>query len=156
MSRYFAAIDACVAAAGYNAFHELIALAVPSLYVPMPRRTDDQPARARWAADAGLGLAVDGPADPALAARIAELLERRDSIRAALTVRPEPRGAADAAGVAWQPDRANGPHRARAKGRSATARRASSGGAGGASSRACRRRRGGSGASSSRSLRRTR
>ena len=47
MSRYFAAFDAAVAAAGYNAYHELIALGVPSLFVPMARDTDDQPARAR-------------------------------------------------------------------------------------------------------------
>jgi hypothetical protein len=99
MSRYFAAIDACVAAAGYNAFHELIALGVPSLFVPMPRDTDDQPARARWAESAGLGIAVTGPGDPTLAARISDLIERRDAIRGALAVRPEPRGAADAA--AW-------------------------------------------------------
>ena len=56
MSRYFAAFDAAVAAAGYNAYHELIELGVPSLFVPMPRDTDDQPARARWAEGAGLGL----------------------------------------------------------------------------------------------------
>ncbi len=99
MSRYFAAIDACVAAAGYNAFHELIALAVPSLYVPMPRLTDDQPARARWAEAEGVGLAVSGPSDPALPAKIDELLERREQIRGALVVRPEPTGATDAA--AW-------------------------------------------------------
>jgi UDP:flavonoid glycosyltransferase YjiC (YdhE family) len=99
MSRYFAAIDACVAAAGYNAFHELIALGVPSLFVPMPRRTDDQPARARWAEEEGLGLALTGPEDSAMAARIGELLERREQIRGALVVRPEPCGAADAA--AW-------------------------------------------------------
>ena len=49
MSRYFAAFDGAVAAAGYNAFHELIALGVPALFVPMPRDTDDQPARARCA-----------------------------------------------------------------------------------------------------------
>ena len=67
MSRYFRAFDMAVAAAGYNAFHELIAFAVPTLFVPMPRNTDDQAARARWAAEAGVGLAVEGAADPALA-----------------------------------------------------------------------------------------
>ena len=42
MSRYFNAFDAAIAAAGYNAYHELIALGVPSLFVPMHRETDDQ------------------------------------------------------------------------------------------------------------------
>ena len=42
MSRYYAAFDAAVSAAGYNAYHELIRLGVPALYVPMPRQTDDQ------------------------------------------------------------------------------------------------------------------
>ena len=64
MSRYFAAFDGAVAAAGYNAYHELIALGVPALFVPMPRDTDDQPARARYAERAGIGLGVTGPADP--------------------------------------------------------------------------------------------
>ena len=64
MSRYFAAFDGAVAAAGYNAYHELIELGVPSLFVPMPRDTDDQPARARWAEGAGLGLGVAGPDGP--------------------------------------------------------------------------------------------
>ncbi len=53
MSRYFHAFDLAVAASGYNAFHELIAFGVPTLFVPMPRNTDDQAARARWAAAAG-------------------------------------------------------------------------------------------------------
>ena len=64
MSRYFAAFDGAVAAAGYNAYHELIALGVPSLFVPMPRDTDDQPARARYAERAGIGLGVTGPRRP--------------------------------------------------------------------------------------------
>ena len=86
MSRYFAAFDAAVSAAGYNAFHELIALGVPSLFVPMARETDDQPARARWAADAGLGLAVDGPADPGLDQALDHLLDpsHRDPINTRL------------------------------------------------------------------------
>ncbi|MEZ5155380.1 MAG: glycosyltransferase [Solirubrobacterales bacterium] len=75
MSRYFAAFDMAVSAAGYNAFHELIAFAVPTLFVPMPRNTDDQAARARWAAAAGAGLAVSGPADAALGERLAELAD---------------------------------------------------------------------------------
>lgn len=75
MSRYFAAFDMAVAAAGYNAFHELMAFSVPALLVPMSRNTDDQSARARWAASSGAGLAVEGPGDPALEARLTELLD---------------------------------------------------------------------------------
>ena len=49
------AFDAAVAAAGYNAYHELIRFGVPSLFVPMRRQTDDQAARARFAAERGRG-----------------------------------------------------------------------------------------------------
>ena len=74
MSRYLNAFDACVAAAGYNAYHELIALGPPSLFVPMSRETDDQPARARYADAAGAGLAASGPADPQLERLLDRLL----------------------------------------------------------------------------------
>ncbi len=74
MSRYFRAFDLAVSAAGYNAFHELIAFAVPTLLVPMSRSTDDQFARARWAAGDGAVLAVEGAADPELERRLSELV----------------------------------------------------------------------------------
>ena len=74
MSRYYAAFDAAVSAAGYNAYHELIALGVPTLFVPMTRETDDQAARARHAADAGLGRAVEGPQAPGLEHELDALL----------------------------------------------------------------------------------
>lgn len=75
MSRYFRAFDLAIAAAGYNAYHELIALGVPSLFVPMTRDTDDQAARARWAAEQGLALALSGAGDEALEGRIEELCD---------------------------------------------------------------------------------
>lgn len=85
MSRYFAAFDFAVAASGYNAFHELVAFGVPSLFVPMPRHTDDQPARARWAAEQGVARAVEGPEDEELTSELEALLDEsaRDSMRAA-------------------------------------------------------------------------
>lgn len=99
MSRYLRAFDVTVSAAGYNAYHELIRFGVPSLFVPMKRQTDDQHARARYAEATGVGRGIDGPADPALEAKLGELLEKstRDATRARLEqLRPE-NGAAAAA-----------------------------------------------------------
>lgn len=113
MSRYFAAFDAAVAAAGYNAYHELIALGVPSLFVPMRRDTDDQPARSRYAQRAGLGLGGESAADPRLEGLLDELLDdgTRDAIRTRLASVDLPNGAGDAAD--WLCDLAAG----RARGR---------------------------------------
>jgi hypothetical protein len=97
MSRYFAAFDAAVAAAGYNAYHELIELGVPSLFVPMRRETDDQAARARWAEGAGLGLGVAAAGDAELEAKLDRLLTERAAIASRLAGREEATGAAEAA-----------------------------------------------------------
>lgn len=75
MSRYFNAFDLAISASGYNGFHELIAFAVPTLFVPMERNTDDQFARARWAAAEGVALAVNGAGDKALGERVEELCD---------------------------------------------------------------------------------
>jgi UDP:flavonoid glycosyltransferase YjiC (YdhE family) len=99
MSRYYAAFDAAVSAAGYNVFHELVRFGVPTLFVPMRRETDDQAARAHHADDAGVGLAVEGPSDPRIEERLGGLLDadRREAMRKRLQeLRPE-NGAAEAA-----------------------------------------------------------
>jgi UDP:flavonoid glycosyltransferase YjiC (YdhE family) len=99
MSRYYAAFDGAVSAAGYNAFHELVRFGVPALFVPMRRETDDQAARAAYAARAGVGLAVDGPGDARIGERLGELLDpqRRAAMRERLReLRPD-NGAAEAA-----------------------------------------------------------
>lgn len=85
MSRYFRAFDLAAAAAGYNSFHELIAFAVPTLFVPMARNTDDQAARAAWAAEAGVARGIDGPSDERLEAELEALIDPdvRAEIRAA-------------------------------------------------------------------------
>ncbi len=75
MSRYFRAFDMAVSASGYNGFHELIAFGVPTLFVPMVRNTDDQFARARWAAAEGVALAVNGAGDGELEKRVEELCD---------------------------------------------------------------------------------
>jgi len=99
MSRYYAAFDGAVAAAGYNAFHELVRFGVPTVFVPMRRATDDQAGRARYAERAGMGLAVEGPSDERIEQRLGELLDpdRRGAMRVKLQeLRPE-NGAAQAA-----------------------------------------------------------
>ncbi len=116
MSRYFAAFDGAVAAAGYNAYHELIALGVPALFVPMPRDTDDQPARARYAERAGIGLGVTGPADPELESKLERMLDpaERGAIRHRLGALGPAEGAAQAAAWLATPRlalRAKAPHR---------------------------------------------
>jgi len=100
MSRYLRAFDVTVSAGGYNAYHELIRFGVPSLFVPMHRQTDDQHARARFAEGLGVGRGTSGPADPALEAKLDDLLdpEARASMHAALAGNRPVNGAAPAAG----------------------------------------------------------
>jgi UDP:flavonoid glycosyltransferase YjiC (YdhE family) len=99
MSRYYRAFDLAVSASGYNAFHELIAHRVPSLFVPMPRRLDDQAARARWARGTGVGEGVEGPLDPSLEERLGRLLDprEREQVRARIDALALRNGAGEAA-----------------------------------------------------------
>ncbi len=54
LSRRYAAFDLVISASGYNSFHELMRLGVPSLFIPnQGTALDDQEARARYAADQG-------------------------------------------------------------------------------------------------------
>lgn len=61
ISRYVRGFDLVVSAAGYNSYHELLAFAVPTVFVPTPADLDDQVARARYAAAAGVALTIDDP-----------------------------------------------------------------------------------------------
>ncbi len=99
MSRYYAAFDMAVSAAGYNAFHELIALGVPALFVPMTRETDDQAARARYAASVGFGRAVASPQAAGLERELDALLDPkvREEIASKLASEPPAEGAREAA-----------------------------------------------------------
>ncbi len=101
VSRHYRAFDFALSAAGYNAYHELIALAVPAVYVPMPRELDDQAARARYAERAGVGLACESPDSEQLGARIECVLEldQRERIAARAHALGPFEGAAEAAGL---------------------------------------------------------
>jgi UDP:flavonoid glycosyltransferase YjiC (YdhE family) len=99
ISRYYRAFDAVVAAAGYNAYHEVIRFGVPALFIPMARQTDDQAARAQFAEEQGFGVAVSAPDAPELEARLDRLLddEARAEMKARLDALPERNGAEEAA-----------------------------------------------------------
>jgi hypothetical protein len=57
LTRYYAAFDAAINAAGYNSVHELIPARVPTLFIPkLASRTDDQTARAAFLERRGLAL----------------------------------------------------------------------------------------------------
>ena len=53
------AFDAAICAAGYNSVHEELAAKIPTLFIPNIRGTDNQAARAEWAADNQMALTVD-------------------------------------------------------------------------------------------------
>lgn len=99
LARYLRAFDAAVSAAGYNAVHELVPAGVPTLFVPSPATvTDDQHARARWAADAGMALLADAADLGSVAAATRLLLDdrTRSDLRAAASAVGIPRGAGQA------------------------------------------------------------
>lgn len=75
--RHSLAWDAAILRCGYNGFHENLAGAVPSLFVPNTEPDmDDQAARARWAREKGLAIDLSADADgPAVKAAIARLLD---------------------------------------------------------------------------------
>lgn len=102
ISRYFRAVDLAIAAAGYNAFHELVQFGVPTAFVPNTATSlDDQEGRARWAARVGAGLVMDTvtPEQADRAVRVLADTDRRRRIadRCAELARPNGAGEAMAA-----------------------------------------------------------
>ena len=64
VGRYYRAFDFAVAAPGYNAFHELLAFDIPTLFIPNPNAVvDNQPVRARHAAEHDWAGWYDGVAN---------------------------------------------------------------------------------------------
>jgi len=59
LANVLSAFDAAICAAGYNSVHEELAAKIPTLFIPNTRGTDNQAARAAWAADNKVALTVD-------------------------------------------------------------------------------------------------
>ena len=75
-ARYFRAFDLAVSAAGYNSFHELLHLGLPSVFLPNDnQKVDDQRARATWAESQGAAVCVPRGAEAALPNYLAALLD---------------------------------------------------------------------------------
>jgi hypothetical protein len=84
LARYLAAFDAAISAAGYNAVHEFLPAAIPTLLVPSPvTATDDQVARAVECAR--LGLALWAHPDDSEAVRVGTGALMDPAVRADLT-----------------------------------------------------------------------
>lgn len=75
LARVFAAFDLAVAAPGYNTFHELLLAGLPTGFLPnRDTATDDQVARARWAAGRGLAVELTGEDPDTLRRELGALL----------------------------------------------------------------------------------
>ena len=73
LANVLAAFDAAICAAGYNSVHEELAAKIPTVFIPNIRGTDNQAARAAWAADNKMALSVDQSDLKQITATVAEL-----------------------------------------------------------------------------------
>jgi hypothetical protein len=125
LSRVLRAFDFCIAAPGYNSFHELLAHAVPTLFIPNEETAlDDQLGRAEWGRARGMSLLGREGEGEQLAGAFTELMraEVRESLAARCRQLPPLEGARMAAEIiaagpptaAEAPSHSNGAGRARA------------------------------------------
>ncbi len=97
LSRNYAAFDVVISAAGYNSFHELLRMGVPTLFVPNTQTSlDDQEARARFAADQGWAHELPQLSVQTATPLLADLLERGPQM-ARLAQQADPGNGASAA-----------------------------------------------------------
>lgn len=100
LSRYLAAFDFCISAAGYNTFHEAIAFGVPTVFLATTHMAlDDQRGRARFAQDRGAALELPEDQLVHLPAVCSVMLEARARavIREKCALLRKPNGAGSAA-----------------------------------------------------------
>lgn len=78
VARYANAFDAAVATSGYNSYHELVYLGVPSIFIARDTGTlDDQARRASHAPLGGYGLTAESVDSPDFAAAARRLMDPR-------------------------------------------------------------------------------
>jgi len=99
LAKYLRAFDFAITAAGYNSYHETIAAGVPAIFVPnLDTALDNQAARASYAEETGVGLALE-QVDETSVDRVAQAI-LDPARRAAMAQRARDRapinGAADA------------------------------------------------------------
>lgn len=100
ITHWINAFDAAVVAAGYNSFHEMLSLQIPTIIVPnLNTKTDDQDARSRWAHDQGVGLRWDGQSATDLESAIATIVDpvQRAAFRQRMAALPSANGAPELA-----------------------------------------------------------
>ena len=124
LSRVLRAFDFSIAAPGYNSFHELLAHAVPTLFIPNEETAlDDQAARAEWGRTRGVCLAARESEGDQLASAIDKLMrpDVRESLADACRRLPRLDGARMAAALitAGSPAPATAERRAAQNGTSA-------------------------------------
>jgi len=108
LSPVIRAFDFCVAAPGYSSFHELLANAVPTVFIPN-LDLDDQVERAEWASREGLSLMTPEDDAEQLERVLRDMLEPavRDALRNRCRTLPASGGAQQAADIigaeGWSP-----------------------------------------------------
>jgi hypothetical protein len=101
-ARHLKAFDLAISAVGYNSFHELIALEVPTLFVPNENpRMDDQWGRALFAERRHMGRCLRASEMDRLPRILDEMLDAdtRAAMRAACRAHVFPNGAAEVAAI---------------------------------------------------------
>jgi UDP:flavonoid glycosyltransferase YjiC (YdhE family) len=98
---HFNTFDFCFSAAGYNSFHELISLGLPTIFIPNRREyMDNQLARATFASEKGAAINCDGSqASISQALDQVCLLPNRKSMQAAMRKLRSANGAKSAASL---------------------------------------------------------
>ncbi|MEE6289018.1 glycosyltransferase [Georgenia sp. MJ173] len=100
LSRRYRAFDVVISASGYNSFHELLRLGVPSLFVPnTATKLDDQEGRARFAVDQGWAHQLPALTVETASPLLEDLLTRGTSMVAGAQAADPGNGATEAAGI---------------------------------------------------------